>query len=104
MNLWNRIWNFFLRIFIIEKPFKVVQLDKNVGAALISNELFNDLAYDLLNDENCYDRIEDNPLDFIIISIEKELWRLYYKKFISNELFHALIEFKHKLGSFRFLP
>ena len=43
------------------KPFKVVELDKNVGSAIISNELFESLTNDLLNDTFTYEEIDFDP-------------------------------------------
>ena len=55
----------FLQIkgFIKEKPFKIVQCDKNVGFAIISNELYDKLCLSHLNDSNNFVQLTDNPLE-----------------------------------------
>ena len=44
-----------------------MELDKNVGSAVISNELFDKLTLDLLNDSLTYDYLDYDPL----LSIKK---------------------------------
>lgn len=44
------------------KPFKVVELDKNVGSAIISIDLYNKLTNDLLKDNETYVEIEGDPI------------------------------------------
>ena len=42
---------FILKNFLLKKPFKVVELDKNVGSGIISNDFYDKLTMDSLNDE-----------------------------------------------------
>ena len=76
----------FLIFSLFYKPFKVVELDKNVGIGIISNELCDELALDSLSDQNIYTEIDSNPLDDCIIKIEEKLGDLLSKKLISNDL------------------
>ncbi len=87
-----------------EKPFKVVELDKNIGMAIISNQLYNDLAIELLSDHNTYSRINENPLNDIIHRVNEALLDLMIKEYISPEIFKALEVKTANLGKIRLLP
>ena len=86
------------------KPFKVVELDKNVGCAIISNELYDDLALEHLSDTNTYKKIDSNPLEEIIKELNNSLMNLLENKHINKELFNLLLVKQAKLGNFRLLP
>lgn len=87
-----------------EKPFKVVELDKNVGCALISNELYKNLAIEHLNDIGTYSRLDSDPLERTIRNVNNSLANLLDENHISNELYKLLKIEKAKLGNFRLLP
>lgn len=93
-----------LREFSIKKPFKVVELDKNIGAGIISNELYKKLALDLLNDKKVYLKIDIDPLSEIINRIENTLIELLNDKHLDSKLYFKLLPRNSKLGSFRILP
>lgn len=93
-----------LKDFTFNRPLKVVELDKNIGAGLISKQLYNNLCYELLDNEVVYTRIDFNPLNLICKSIEDNLLELFENLHISEELFISLIPLKNKLGNFRILP
>ena len=59
--------------FIKNKPFKVIDTDKNVGLAILSNELHDTLILSHLNDCNTYSIIENFNLDNIILNINDTL-------------------------------
>jgi hypothetical protein len=72
------------------KPFKVVELDKNVGAGIISNQLYLELANTVFEDSSTYKRLESNPLDESKESIYDILMNLYQNNDISKKLFELL--------------
>ena len=87
------------------KPFKILECDKNVGAALISNERHDKLVFDNLSNLSVYKELNHNPLDITIKQIKLQLTSLYEHKHINKNLFDKLISIDHcKLGSFRLLP
>ena len=92
-----------LKKFIYEKPFKVVELDKNVGSGIISNELYDELALSSLENTNVYKEIFEDPLEEAINSTIIELNELFLNRKISNRLRKSL-KINGKLGSFRILP
>ena len=48
--------------FIENKPFKEVELDKNVGVGIMKHKLYNSLCYELLSDNNNYLELKTDPL------------------------------------------
>ena len=92
-----------LRKFVKEKPFKIVELDKNVGSGIISNELNEEITLNSLSDKNTYDQIFLDPLETCIKSIKNELNILLNNKKISKKLFNT-INISGKLGNYRNLP
>ena len=95
-----------LKIFKKEKPFKVLELDKNIGSAIISNKLFLEIAFNNLNNFVTYEKIDFNPLDKINRNISLNLFNLQEKKLISKKLINKLYndKYEYKLGKFRYLP
>ena len=89
--------------FSINKPFKVVETDKNVGVCLISNENYNYLCSSLLNDTNTYELINYDPLPELNNEIKIKLDNLLKDKHISKNLYKNLFVQNNKLGSFRIL-
>jgi hypothetical protein len=92
-----------LKKFVFEKPFKIVELDKNVGSGIISNELYNDITMESLSDNDVYEELNSDPLEDRIKSVKKELDELFEKKMISKRL-HKAINILGVLGNFRILP
>ena len=88
------------------KPFKVVDLDKNVGSALISNSLYNSLGFYSLIGNDIYIELELNPLILTIDSINLKLNSLLENNNISKRLFNLISKDigSSKLGSYRLLP
>lgn len=94
-----------LKKFQKEKPFTIVECDKNIGSAIISNELYNELVLKQLNDKTTYIEINSNPLIEIINHINNELNKLVKTKNISKRLYNKLVcNSNNKLGKFRILP
>ena len=87
-----------------EKPFKVVGLDKNVGTGIISNELYDELVFENLNNNEIYEKILENPLEECRNNIEIKLNELALSKEISDKLHKVLKDCPNKLGSFSVSP
>ena len=82
--------------FIKEKPFKILDTDKNVGSAIISNDLYDQLAFNHLNDKSIYSEIEVNPLQPTISKINFSLNQLVKNSHISIKLFDLLVVSEHE--------
>jgi len=93
-----------IRKFIKERPFKVVGLDKNVGTGIISNELYDELVFESLNDINIYKELNNNPLNECRNYIEIKLNELALNKKISSKLHNFLKDCPNRLGSFSISP
>ena len=93
-----------LKRFVKEKPFKVVELDKNIGVGFMSNELYDQLSLEMLNDQNTYLSIENDPKEDIVIEIKSILIELFNHGHISRKLYSLLLDVDGRLGSFRILP
>ena len=95
----------FLKKFLKEKPFKVLECDKNIGLAIMSNEIHDDLCLKMLSDSITYEKLSENPLEEIIKKIKRELFNLKENKDIKSErLFKILLPKDSGLGKFRILP
>ena len=98
-----------LKKFNKEKPFKIVELDKNVGTAIISNENYLNISKSLLDDENTYLSLDYNPFEECINSYNNCIQRNFECNYISKKLYNSLyihlIDFeKFKIGVFRPIP
>jgi hypothetical protein len=87
-----------------KKPFKIVELDKNLGSAFISHDLYNNLIDKHLNDLNIYAKLDNDPLFLTTKKINDTLEFLRDSKSITNRLFQVLIPKNVQLGKFRLLP
>jgi hypothetical protein len=92
---------YFLKKFIINKPFKIIQCDKNIGTAIDSYELQNQLCINHLNDTKIYQELDYNPLNETIDKMEK-LKHLSLKKDLNISL-NLLMTKNSKIGKFRIL-
>jgi hypothetical protein len=94
--------------FYKNKPFMVLQCDKNVGSIIISNEDFLNIANNYLNEnKKTYIQLNEDPLKDIIKNINNKLKELYNNKHISSKLYKKLQikeNFNCKNGSLRILP
>ena len=62
-----------LKEFCSNRPFKIVELDKNVGVGFVSNELYDSLALNILNDRKIYQELDQNPFNLALEEITSEL-------------------------------
>ncbi len=88
------------------KPFKIIQCDKNVDCMLISEDNFNKLAYEHLNNLATYKPLNEDISIRIVNEINDKLKELECNGNISEVLFKSLsINANHncKAGIFRVL-
>ena len=95
----------FFKKYVKEKPFKVIDCDKNVGLCLLKSELYNDFVLEQLNNNIIYEFISVDPLNSTIILIKDVLFDLYKSKDLVKNLYDKLVPNVKscKLGSFRLL-
>ena len=86
------------------KPFKILNCDKNIGTAIISQNLYLDLSNKHLEDKDNFTKLTDNPLDNTDNLINDKLTSLVLSKDISSRLAKSLIVKSSKLGKFNILP
>jgi hypothetical protein len=79
-----------LRKFCLNRPFDIIDSDKNTGSLLLSKVITEELAKNHLNDQNIYTQLSYNPLDKIITIINFKLSELYNSKQISAKTFKLL--------------
>jgi hypothetical protein len=94
---------FNIKNFIKNRPFQVIQCDKNIGLAIVSNDLTNKLSLEHLNDVTTYREIKTNPLKETNIIINNTLNALLKNQQLQRSLFNRLIVKNSKLGKFRIL-
>ena len=101
----NRDELYYLKTFIKEKPFTVLECDKNIGLAIIDSTEYNNLCEKMLNDSNTYKKLEFNPLIETVDQITKTLSDLKKLKHIKNDrLYKILLPKNSNCGKFRILP
>jgi hypothetical protein len=88
--------------FLIHKPFKFVECDKNVGTALISHKLYEELCLKNLSGSD-FESVVDDPLEKINLDIINKLNELVLNDDIPYQLKDFLILDNSKLGSYRLL-
>ena len=95
---------FTMKRFKTFSPFKVVEVDKNVGLALISFSRYNQLGLDSLNSSD-FLKLDDSPLISMVSNISDKLSNLLINDKISSRIFHFLNPSTNfsKLGRFRLL-
>jgi len=93
-----------LSYFSKEKPFVVLEADKNVGACIISKELEETIGLDCLSDTNTYEKLNYNPLDRVSDLVRTTINGLVETKQISKNLGKYLIVKNCKMRRFRLLP
>ena len=95
----------YLYKFIREKSFKVMDTDKNVGLAIISNDLYDSLIFSHLNNCNTYSVVNNFNLDDIIFKINDLLLDLKISKSISSDIYNRILinDYSKKIGKFRIL-
>ena len=99
----NRSEFYFLKKFKKEKPFKVIDCDKNIGICFIDNIIYNNFVEDHLRDRETYELLLENPIIGVSNKIKDKIEILCSQKHISNQLGKKLINHNSKLGSIRLL-
>ena len=95
---------YFLKKFCKIRPFKIVDCDKNVGIIIMSNELYDKLAFDSLNNGTTYEELDYNPLEITTNEILNTLTSIYINNNISKKLLNILSPNNTVLGNYRILP
>jgi hypothetical protein len=93
-----------LKDFKRTKPFEIVELDKNIGACIMTTENYVKFAEDILSDDKTYKCLEHNPFNDVMDRIKITLNQLKSNKDISKRLFYNLRPKNSKIGTFRILP
>ena len=95
-----------IAIFQKNKPFKIIDCDKNVGLALISNELYEKNVIKYLNEDSTYSLINKDILPSVTSNINDTLYDLFNNGHISKRMLNK-VKIKNvitsKFGSFRLL-
>ena len=91
-----------MKRFLREKPFSVIQCDKNIGMAIISNDLLDSLCVSHLSDIKIYVKLDSNPINDTIISLRNILHELQKEKQLKISL-NSLIPKNPQIGKFRIL-
>jgi len=86
----------------IDKPFKLVECDKNVGTAIISHQLYKELCLKNLDTPD-FEQISYDPLEEIKLKIKNNLDDLFQNDDISLKLLDFLSLENSKLGNYRVL-
>ncbi len=92
-----------IKQFMNERPFSVIQCDKNIGTCVISNELLDKLSQDYLSDDKTYTRLNIDPTESIVNTVNRELDNLQAAKHVSKRLCGLLRPRDYKIGKFRIL-
>ncbi len=93
-----------LKLYTLERPFKVIDCDKNVGLCILKDDTYNGFVFDQLNNCINYEYISFDPLISTVIKINNVLHTLFTSKYLHESIYKKLIPAKNsKLGSFRLL-
>lgn len=84
------------------KPFKLVECDKNVGTAIISHQLYKELCLKNLDTAD-FEQISYDPLEEIKLKIKNNLDDLFQNDDISLKLLDFLNLETSRLGNYRIL-
>lgn len=96
---------FYLKMFLKENNFKIINCDKNIGNALIDNATYIKEVDSYLRDDNSYTVLDSNPLENTISRINNQIKYLLNNGHLSKKLGDSLILNINycKLGTFRLL-
>ena len=94
---------FYMKKFLNERVFKVIECDKNIGVCFIDTKVYNQYAFQHLNNKEIYIRLNRDPLEEVSKVIQEKLNFLYQQNHISKKLSSKLFNKTSKLGSFRLL-
>ena len=91
--------------FLKEKTFTIINCDKNVGNALISNDLYQKQTLDYIKNDSSFLLLNYNPLDEVTKRINDVISNLKLNNHISITISNTLMlkENEHKLGNLRLL-
>lgn len=93
-----------LREFQKIKPFSVINCDKNVGTALIANDLYLKLTKEFLDKDPSYSPLKNNPLKITIVKINQKLDSLFINQHISKKVRdYLIVPEDSKLGNFKLM-
>lgn len=99
---------YIIKNFIKQRPFKILQCDKNIGFLLISNENFKFITENhLFSNSSTYIKLDSDPLNSTIENVNSKLLFLLNNNHICNKLYNCLTIKDNndvKLGKFRILP
>ena len=88
-----------------EKSFKIINCDKNVGIAILSNELYSTSVIEFLNSDTTFSDLTEDPLYTTVNSIKNDINNLFNNGHVSTNLHKNILKNidESKLGSFRLL-
>ena len=92
-----------LKIFLKNKPFKITECDKNIGVAIVSNQVYEELSFIHLDNKENFIKLDENPLNEVNTIVLDTLISLKNNKHISKRLYNNLFIKEPKLGKFRIL-
>ena len=98
----NPFFIFHIKNFVRTKPFSVIQCDKNIGSAIVSNDLLKKLCNDHLMDDKIYMRLKNNPLNCTVDKIKTILTNSINEGLLNIDI-KLLLTQNCKLGKFRIL-
>jgi hypothetical protein len=87
------------------KYFKVIDCDKNIGSAIISNQLYMESVFNYINADTAYRELDFDPLSETVNLINNKLEELCSNNHISTKMKKTLRinESLSKLGSIRLM-
>jgi hypothetical protein len=91
-----------LKEFLHTKPFSIIQCDKNIGSAIVSHSLLDQLCNKHLQNRDIYQQLQYDPLLEISNTIESKL-NYSINRGALNININKLITKNSKLGKFRIL-
>ena len=93
---------FHLKIFISNKPFSIIQCDKNIGTTILLHQLHDKLCFSHLEDTNTYLKLTENPINDTTNKIESTLNYLRSNGHLKIDI-NKLIVKNARVGKFRIL-
>ncbi len=76
-----------------EKNFKIINCDKNVGNAILSNELYRSSALEFLEKDAAFSKLRENPLHITVNFVQNKVNNLCNNEHISEKLKKCLIKY-----------
>ena len=94
---------FYLKKFVYEKNFKIIDCDKNVGTCFISTLIYDEIMSLHLNNPLVYLNLANNPLEETQKNILVKLNFLLINRHLTKRIYSKLINKNSKLGNIRLL-